>query len=224
MQQILKNYRDAKVSWYYQTTPESLCEGKSKKAAIKYILFVSGGRRLKNVTHALLGFAKFKKNNPFSDLKLVITGIDHKRFTNLCRMKELKNIDLEKDVIYYDYLENEKLEELYDNCEFFLYTSTLEGFGLPVLEAAMHGKTSVASNRTAIPEVLAGAVRYVNPLNDEAIANEIEYLCKTENIKKYQNRIREVMEFIKLRMDYEEKYFIEDVLDLEAIRRKVRND
>ena len=93
----------------------------------------------------------------------------------------------------------------------------MEGFGLPVIEAAIYGKTSIVSNVTSIPEVIGSAVRYVYPQNDSAIAHEIEYLCDDRNLNKYENRVKEAMIIIKQRMKLEENNFIEDLLEMKKI-------
>jgi glycosyltransferase involved in cell wall biosynthesis len=47
------------------------------------------------------------------------------------------------------------------------FASRFEGFGAPVLEAMAHGCPVIASNATAIPEVVADAGRLVSPDNVE---------------------------------------------------------
>lgn len=49
---------------------------------------------------------------------------------------------------------------LFENCEAFVFPSTLEGFGLPVVEAMSYGKPVFLSNRTSLPEVGGTEARY----------------------------------------------------------------
>ena len=221
MQHILRTYKKTNVNWHYQ--PASVGDTEllltKEQAENEYILFVSGGRRLKNVGHAMLGFAKYKKQNPESKLKLVITGLDEERYKNLCKLKGISQELVKSSIVRYGYVETDELERLYQNCRFVLYTSKLEGFGLPVLEAASYGKTCVASNSTSIPEVLASAVRYASPLDDAGIAYQISYLCDDDNLKRYEERVRKSLAFIKPRMDIEQSNFIEDVLDMSCLNK-----
>jgi glycosyltransferase involved in cell wall biosynthesis len=49
-----------------------------------------------------------------------------------------------------------------------------EGFGLPVLEAMVAGVPVITSNRSALPEVGGEAVVYVDPGDEDALA---EAMC-----------------------------------------------
>ena len=217
MQDIINLNSKSNVSWYYQSSIFNYIKCERKRNNNQYVLFVSGERRLKNFGHALIGFSKFKKTHPESKLKLVVTGISDQTYKNICKIPKISLELIKTDVICYEYVSNEKLGELYSNCRFALYTSKMEGFGLPVIEAAIYGKTSIVSNVTSIPEVIGSAVRYVYPQNDSAIAHEIEYLCDDRNLNKYENRVKEAMIIIKQRMKLEENNFIEDLLEMKKI-------
>lgn len=212
MQSILKRNKNVKISWYYQMVYASKEIQTKRMIEGEYILFVSGARPVKNLAHALAGFYIYKKNNITSNIKLVITGMDQKKFINLCNMPGLDRELIKESTITIGYVSEEELASLYANAKFMLYTSRNEGFGLPILEAALYGKTSIASNITSIPEVLDAAVRYVNPIDNMDIAKEIEFLCDDKNLKQYENRIAESGYVLKQRMELEQKYFYEDLL------------
>ncbi|MGB9774838.1 MAG: glycosyltransferase, partial [Bacteroidota bacterium] len=53
-----------------------------------------------------------------------------------------------------------------ENCFAFVYPSLFEGFGLPVLEAMNLGAPVIASNASALPEIIGSAGILVEP-NDE---------------------------------------------------------
>ena len=62
-------------------------------------------------------------------------------------------------------LSDVSLELLYRSCLFTAFPSIMEGWGLPVGESLTHGRPSVASNMSSIPEVGGGFVDYVDPWN-----------------------------------------------------------
>ena len=71
-------------------------------------------------------------------------------------------------------VDDETLSALYRLAGALLYPSFAEGFGLPVLEAMVHGTPVVTSKGTATAEVAGGAALLVDPGDPDAIA---EALC-----------------------------------------------
>ncbi len=57
------------------------------------------------------------------------------------------------------------LELLYRSCLFTAFPSITEGWGLPVGESLAHGRPSVASSTSSIPEVGGDLVDYIDPWN-----------------------------------------------------------
>ena len=109
------------------------------------------------------------KNNLKRDLKIVITGkkgLSYERYKN--RAIEL---GISKSVIFTDFIPLEDLPLFYNACEFLIYPSFYEGFGLPPLEAMACGTPVIASNVTSVPEVCKNSAILVNP-ND---VNELSY-------------------------------------------------
>ncbi len=62
-------------------------------------------------------------------------------------------------------LSDGELNAVYANCEFSVFTSFVEGWGLPVGESLFHGRPCIASNTSSIPEVGGDLVDYVDPFN-----------------------------------------------------------
>lgn len=62
-------------------------------------------------------------------------------------------------------LSDGELNAVYAGCDFSVFTSFVEGWGLPVGESLFHGRPCVASNTSSIPEVGGDLVDYVDPFN-----------------------------------------------------------
>ena len=66
---------------------------------------------------------------------------------------------------------------------FFLFLSSVETFGLPVLEAMVSGVPVIASDKMSIPEVVNDAGILVNPDDAKEIADKMEYVLSSQEIK-----------------------------------------
>lgn len=62
---------------------------------------------------------------------------------------------------------------IYQNCDLLIFPSTLEGFGLPLLEAMAAGCPVVSSSASSLPEVGSDAVLYFDPADPHTAATQI---------------------------------------------------
>lgn len=62
-------------------------------------------------------------------------------------------------------LSDGELNAVYAGCEFSVFTSFVEGWGLPVGESLFHGRPCIASDTSSIPEVGGDLVDYIDPFN-----------------------------------------------------------
>jgi glycosyltransferase involved in cell wall biosynthesis len=71
-------------------------------------------------------------------------------------------------------LSDEALLALYKACSLVLFASTLEGFGMPILEAQAVGRPVVTSNLSSMPYVAGDAACLVDPHDPRSIRAGIE--------------------------------------------------
>jgi len=76
------------------------------------------------------------------------------------------------------YVSDGQLHWLYRHAAVLLYPSLYEGFGLPPLEAMACGCPVVASNAASLPEVCGDAARYVDPLDEAAMADAVRAILR----------------------------------------------
>ena len=62
-------------------------------------------------------------------------------------------------------LSDEEVDRVYSNCLFTVFTSMVEGWGLPAGESLYFGRPCIASRNSSIPEVGGDFLDYVDPLN-----------------------------------------------------------
>jgi glycosyltransferase involved in cell wall biosynthesis len=95
-------------------------------------------------------------------------------------------------------LSDEQVHQAYLDCDLLLFASTLEGFGMPILEAQTVGRPVISSNLSSMPEVAGDAACLVDPYSVESIrAGVLQVISDSayrealiaagfENIKRFQ--------------------------------------
>lgn len=86
------------------------------------------------------------------------------------------------------YVPDEQLDWLFSNTKCYVFPSLMEGFGLPGLEAMLHGAPVASSNATCLPEVYGDVVVYFDPTSVQAVADTVDGILKD---KKTSDELRE---------------------------------
>ena len=81
------------------------------------------------------------------------------------------------------FVDGRELESLYRQAACLLYTSPLEGFGLPPIEAMARSCPVVASEATAIPDVVGDAALLVEPGNVRQFADAAMRLLDNRGLR-----------------------------------------
>ncbi len=103
----------------------------------------------KNHITLLNAFKKIKKQTAFS-VNLVLAGGDV--YPDLT--KEINNfINTDPDIRWEKSPDDTRLQELYSACDFTVYPSLEEGFGLPILESLWNARPCICRNSGAMKEV-----------------------------------------------------------------------
>lgn len=145
----------------------------------KYILFVGSAIPRKNLRGLITAYELIKDKINES---LVIVGPWKKSLYKLMFGDiKLKNFDRIKIL---GFIKQSELKYIYENASLFVFPSLYEGFGLPPLEAMACGTPVVASNVSALPEILGDAAHYVNPYDIEDIAKGILKVLNDDSYRK----------------------------------------
>jgi len=81
------------------------------------------------------------------------------------------------------FVSDAELKWLYQHCAAYVFPSLSEGFGLPGLEAMVHGAPVVSSKATCLPEIYADAALYFNPEDTEDAAHKIERVLSDKEFR-----------------------------------------
>jgi glycosyltransferase involved in cell wall biosynthesis len=77
----------------------------------------------------------------------------------------------------------EQMAACYRECDLVVFVSTIEGFGLPIIEAQASGRPVVIGNRPPLPEVAGPGSLEVDPLDVAAIRAAIERVIDDETLR-----------------------------------------
>lgn len=106
------------------------------------------------------------------EYQLVLAG--GRGWNNSRLVKTINNLNLKDKVILPGFVKDNDLPYIYNKASVFVFPSLYEGFGLPPLEAMACGVPVIASNCSAMPEVLGGGAVLVNPESEDEIARAIK--------------------------------------------------
>ena len=142
----------------------------------EYFLSVGTIEPRKNYKTLLQAYKKYK-NSSRNYKKLCIAGAYG--WMEESFQKNIKDLELEDDVVVTGYVSDEVLSNLYRHCFSFIYPTWYEGFGMPVLEAMNFGKAVITSNVSSIPEVVGDSALLTKPGDVDCIYKNMLSLEKS---------------------------------------------
>jgi glycosyltransferase involved in cell wall biosynthesis len=133
--------------------------------------------------------------------KILLIGT--KANKNLHRvLKALRNVQCELNIVgalsedHYRVLTSDKtlylnhvniskneLKDLYKTVDLLCFTSTYEGFGLPIIEAQSLGCPVVTSNCSSMPEVAGHGAYLVDPFSEDSIRKGVESMLENSTLR-----------------------------------------
>jgi glycosyltransferase involved in cell wall biosynthesis len=124
-----------------------------------YIAYVGKPTERRNLTPLLHAFARLRAEHSLPHTLLIVgAGLPgSSRFRDVIR-----ELALDERVVVRDYATHDVMPLVYSAAALFVYPSSYEGFGMPVLEAMACGTPTIALNNTAFPE-FAGGVAHLLP-------------------------------------------------------------
>lgn len=145
-----------------------------------YLLYVGNFKPHKRIDSLLVAYGSLPKGIR-DRYSLVLTGRLDPYGEKLKALA--RRLDLSHRVFFTDYVDEEALRHLYQNASLFVFPSSEEGFGLPLLEAMASGVPIVATNVASIPEVVGDAALLVPPGDPEALSGAMKRLIDDELLR-----------------------------------------
>lgn len=202
---IVKNYNisPSKITVTYEGygntrfKPQSKAtiEKTKKKYRIEddYLIFIGTLQPRKNLERLIEAFGKLILNSQLSTLNLVIVGKKGWMYDQI--FEKVKSLNLEKEIIFTDYVPDAELPALISGAKVYILPSLWEGFGIPVIEAQACGIPVIVSKTSSLPEIVGDSGLLIDPESIGSIADGVKKVL-TEN-QTYSNLVKKGFENIK---------------------------
>ena len=174
---------ESKISVVYHGLPNSDYTSTKLNASIpeRFLLFVGERGNYKSFEPFVLAVVELLKAD--KNLKIVAAGAKPFSETELAFLSAYgiagQCIQLHAG--------DELLAHLYQNAALFVYPSTQEGFGLPLLEAFKNNCAIACSDSSCLPEIGGEAVAYFNTYNSDSILSAVR---KVLTDREYANELK----------------------------------
>ena len=145
-----------------------------------FFMFVGAIHPRKNLVNLFQAFDLFKQQTN-STAKLLIVG--RKAWKSDEITKAFNDMKYQSDVIFTGRVSDEELRLLYGAAMANVYVPTLEGFGIPIVEAQKCDCPVITSNVSSMPEVAGEAALLVDPFNVNEIANALVEIWKDKGLR-----------------------------------------
>lgn len=174
--------------YYYTPLADDICdklitEHFGKEGLPPFILYVGSINSRKNLLGALKAFAMIPKEN--RPLFLIIGN--GREYRKECEAFIAKNSLEAYTRIETSIHNNQLLQALYTRAMLFIYPSFYEGFGLPVVEAALQQTPVITTTVSSLPEASGPDACLIDPHAADAteqMAKHIESLCSDDTLAK----------------------------------------
>ena len=164
----------------FSDVPEDVTQKirKQLKLPSDFILSVGHFEHRKNYINLINSIKILKKKN--FKIPLVIIGNDNGTKETICKKIDQENLS---DLIHiFSDLSDEEVKGVYKLSKLFIFPSTYEGFGIPILESMASKTPIVLSNLTVFKEITEGVGIYFDPHNPNDIAKCIKDTLSNENL------------------------------------------
>jgi glycosyltransferase involved in cell wall biosynthesis len=144
-----------------------------------YLLYLGTLQPRKNLVRLVEAFGRLQPLT--AELRLVLAGKKGWLYDDL--FARVKALGLEDRVLFTGYVADDDKAPLLSGARALVYPSLYEGFGLPVLEAMTCGTPVLTSNVSSLPEVAGDAALLVDPLDVDAMAEDMSRLITDDELR-----------------------------------------
>ena len=159
---------------------------RERKKTDNFVLTVSGEQTTKNLKRLLEAYS-LTGLGPNAKMRLKVVGVSDKQVPVF--KKHCRDFEIEKFVDFLPFIRQRDLKKLYSTCNCFIFASTHEGFGIPLIEAMSSGAPIACSQASCIPEIVGDAALFFDPLSNTDMA---EVIYKVVNDRYLSDKLTEL--------------------------------
>lgn len=155
------DFRYLPTSWGYFKRNRKFDDSKP------FLLYVGGADPRRKLDDLVTAFNHLRAQG--QDIRLVLVGDTMqgpKNIPTLPIQKALGNSSYIDDIVFLGFVDEDVRNWLYEHALAFVYPSTYEGFGLPVLESMAHGCPVICYDTAAVREVAGDVPHYAKGAED----------------------------------------------------------
>ncbi len=146
-----------------------------------FLLAVSDIYVQKNLHTLVAAMSIIRESRPGIKLKLVGRAVDQGYLQEI--QDAIADHDLQDNIEFLGELDHVALTELYRKCAVFVFPSTVETFGNPLVEAMACGAPIASSDTAAMPEILKDAAAFFDPLDASGMAEAVEKVLSEPQLR-----------------------------------------
>lgn len=147
-----------------------------------FLLAVSDIYVQKNLHNLFVAAKTIFSRHPHLKLKIAGEKIDAWYYDRVVALSD--QLGIADNIEFLGRLDTPDLLDLYRRCRVFVFPSTAETFGNPLVEAMACGAPLACSNSTAMPEIVGDTAILFDPLDTDAMAAAILRLLDDDNLRR----------------------------------------
>jgi glycosyltransferase involved in cell wall biosynthesis len=155
----------------------------------RFVMAFGASAKHKNVDFLVRSFVRVRRQLP-GDFQLLLVGCQEPDY-----FRPLLDNHSVNDVVCVGFVSDMDVVALYNCTDCFVYPSLYEGFGFPPLEAMACGAPVLASNVSAIPEIVGDAAEKFDPTDSASFdILFIAFLSRLQNVEYRQALVAKAYE------------------------------
>jgi glycosyltransferase involved in cell wall biosynthesis len=168
------------LSEIYKKNVEILRRVNDVELPDQYFLHVGSFDPKKNLAFLIKVYERFREvsGDEGQSVKLILTGGESFKNMNVSLIENIHNSPYKKEIIILGKVKSEELPSLYKTATAFIFPSTFEGFGIPVIEALSQGTPVLVNANTSLTQFKEFGATVFDNFDVDIWANELRFIVQ----------------------------------------------